>query len=173
MLFRSKDWPGIADGWITLTFRTWKSPQAVAGRRYRTPVGMIEVSDVRQVTSIADIPVSDLARAGEPDLSGDGPWTRVEFHFAGDDPRTALSQSTDVTGVVVRPELEPILRLIASQPGVRAADLAASMGRERLPFKVDVRKLKALGLTESLPVGYRLSPRGEAYLRCTPSDTAR
>jgi hypothetical protein len=28
-----------------------------------------------------------------------------------------------------------------------------------------VRKLKELGLTESLPVGYRLSPRGEAYLR--------
>jgi hypothetical protein len=38
------------------------------------------------------------------------------------------------------------------------------MGRERLAFKTDVRKLKALGLTESLPVGYRLSPRGEAWL---------
>jgi hypothetical protein len=27
-----------------------------------------------------------------------------------------------------------------------------------------VRKLKALGLTESLDVGYRLSPRGEALM---------
>jgi hypothetical protein len=35
---------------------------------------------------------------------------------------------------------------------------------ERLPFKANVRKLKALGLTESLDVGYRLSPRGEALL---------
>ena len=45
------------------------------------------------------------------------------------------------------------------------ADLAASLGMEKLPFKRDVRKLKELGLTESLPVGYRLSPRGRAYLR--------
>jgi hypothetical protein len=28
-----------------------------------------------------------------------------------------------------------------------------------------VRKLKALGLTISLPIGYQLSPRGEMYLR--------
>jgi len=54
---------------------------------------------------------------------------------------------------------------IAAAPGTRAADLAAGFGRERLSFKADVRKLKALGLTESLEVGYRLSPRGRAYLR--------
>ena len=57
-----------------------------------------------------------------------------------------------------------MLRLIADRPGVRAGDLAAESGRERLEFKADVRKLKALGLTESLEVGYRLSPRGRAYL---------
>jgi hypothetical protein len=47
---------------------------------------------------------------------------------------------------------------------VRAADLAASVGREKHPFKVDVRKLKELGLTESLERGYRLSPRGRVLL---------
>ncbi len=57
-----------------------------------------------------------------------------------------------------------MLRLIGDRPGVRAGDLAAELGRERLAFKADVRKLKALGLTESLEVGYRLSPRGRAYL---------
>jgi hypothetical protein len=56
------------------------------------------------------------------------------------------------------------LDLIARRPGVRAADLAAELGRERLPFKADVRKLKRLGLTESLEVGYRLSPRGRAVV---------
>ena len=56
------------------------------------------------------------------------------------------------------------LAMIAARPGVRAADLATSIGRERLAFKADVRKLKALGLTLSLEVGYRLSPRGRAYL---------
>lgn len=34
-----------------------------------------------------------------------------------------------------------------------------------LPYKADMRKLKALGLTISLPVGYRLSPLGEMFLR--------
>ena len=57
-----------------------------------------------------------------------------------------------------------MLRLIAEKPGVRAPDLAASLGRETLPFKRDVRKLKELGLTRSLPVGYEISPRGRAYL---------
>jgi hypothetical protein len=56
------------------------------------------------------------------------------------------------------------LALIAGNPGVRAEDLAASVGREKMPFKLDVRKLKEMGLTESLRVGYRLSPRGESLL---------
>jgi ribosomal protein S19E (S16A) len=42
--------------------------------------------------------------------------------------------------------------------------VAPDPGRERHPFKTDVRKLKELGLTESLEVGYRLSPRGQALL---------
>ena len=57
-----------------------------------------------------------------------------------------------------------VLALIAERPAVRAGDLADALGRERLAFKTDVRKLKALGLTESLDVGYRLSPRGRAWL---------
>lgn len=44
------------------------------------------------------------------------------------------------------------------------AGAAAELGRERLPSKADVRKLKMLGLTESLEIGYRLSARGRAYL---------
>ena len=60
------------------------------------------------------------------------------------------------------------LALIAERPAVRAGDLAESLGRERLSFKADVRKLKNLGLTLSLEIGYRLSPRGEAYLAHGP-----
>jgi hypothetical protein len=62
------------------------------------------------------------------------------------------------------PWTREVLRLIAARPGVRAPDLAASLGRETLPFKRDVRKLKELGLTVSLPVGYEISHRGRAYL---------
>jgi hypothetical protein len=56
------------------------------------------------------------------------------------------------------------LRLIAEHPGRRAGDLADMAGRERLEFKRDVRKLKELGLTLSLEVGYELSPRGRAFV---------
>jgi hypothetical protein len=62
------------------------------------------------------------------------------------------------------PWTREILQLIASRPGVRAPDLAGSLGRDTRPFKADVRKLKELGLTHSLEVGYELSPRGRAYL---------
>ena len=58
-----------------------------------------------------------------------------------------------------------MLACIAAEPGRRAPDFAARFGREVQPFKRDVRKLKELGLTISLLVGYELSPRGEAYLR--------
>ena len=57
------------------------------------------------------------------------------------------------------------MRLIADRPHVRAPDLAASVGRDTAPFKNDVRKLKALGLTISHSPGYELSPRGHALLR--------
>ena len=59
----------------------------------------------------------------------------------------------------IGPWTRAVLAVIAAQPATRAADLAAGFGRETLPFKTDVRKLKNLGLTESLEVGYRLSPR--------------
>ncbi len=52
------------------------------------------------------------------------------------------------------------LALLQRCPGVRAGDLADEVGMDKARFKARVRKLKSLGLTESLEVGYRLSPRG-------------
>ncbi|WP_037069684.1 hypothetical protein [Pseudonocardia acaciae] len=189
MLFEQSFWPGIADGSITLTFRRWKGPRAVAGRRHRVPGGMIEIDDVRQVDpeSITD---DDASRAGyrnavalAADLRGepDQPLFRVAFHHVGIDPRTELAAADRLTDEQVAeldkrlarldaasrhgPWTAATLAAIASRPGVRAGDLAEGLGRERDPFKVDVRKLKNLGLTLSLEVGYRLSPRGIAYRR--------
>ena len=59
---------------------------------------------------------------------------------------------------------QPTLEAIANSPGTRAGDLAAAQSRETPKFKTDVRKLKAMGLTISLEVGYQLSPRGEVVL---------
>ncbi len=50
----------------------------------------------------------------------------------------------------------PVAGAVVFYPGCKALLKA--------PFKVDVRKFKEMGLTESLDVGYRLSPRGRAVL---------
>ena len=118
----------------------------------------------------------DVVLRGDPAL----PVTRIRFHRDGDDhdPRAALAASTDIDVDAIARRLDRMdassphgpwtratLELIAARPATRAADLAAALGRERDDWKRDVRKLKELGLTLSLEVGYRLSPRGEAYLR--------
>jgi len=106
---------------------------------------------------------------------------RITFHRAGADPRIALrskrtisaADRAEIDAKLTRldrasprgPWTSTYLALIAKRPATRAPDLAASLGMETLPFKLNVRKLKELGLTHSLPVGYRLSPRGRAYLR--------
>ena len=194
MLFQARFWPLIVDGSVTVTFRRWKRCQVVAGHRYRTGhriVGrqMIEVEAV-DVVDPARITRADARRAGFPDaaavraeLRGDAdlPVYRIRFHRVDEpDPRSVLAATADLTPAD-REEIDrrldrldrasshgpwtrATLTVIAAQPGTRAADLAAGFGRETLPFKTDVRKLKNLGLTESLEVGYRLSRRGEAYL---------
>ena len=67
------------------------------------------------------------------------------------------------------PWVRNYLAVLERCPGVRAADLADEVGVDTARFKANVRKLKALGLTESLEVGYRLSPRGNALLRALKS----
>jgi hypothetical protein len=192
VLFSKRFWPGIADGTVTLTFRRWKRPQAVAGRPYRTAAGIIGVTSVTVVTP-DEITDADAAAAGYADaaslvadLRGEPgqPVFRIEFKLAtGPDPRAQLAATAeldadDVTTISNRldrldrasssgPWTRATLRLIAEHPARRAGDLAELAGRDRDPFKLDVRKLKNLGLTESLDVGYRLSPRGRAYLDAT------
>jgi hypothetical protein len=197
MLFEQRLWAGLADGSVTVTFRRWRRPRAVAGGRHRTPAGVLAVDAVAEVDSAA-ITEDDARAAGfaslaallrQLDRHGDGPVYRVDFHHAGADPREALRQADDLSEeelAGLRARLDRLdraardgawtvatLRLIGERPGVRAADLAMAAGRERLPFKADVRKFKELGLTESMEVGYRLSPRGRALLARVGSPRAR
>ena len=192
MLFEHRFAPHIADGTVTVTFRRWRQRQVVAGRRYRTPGGIIEVEQIDEVDP-ATITNRDARRSGYPSaaavhdaLRGDpaSPVYRIAFHAVDEpDPRAELAahdalSPDDITEITKRldrldrasshgPWTRAVLDAIAARPETRAPDLAASFGRETAPFKIDVRKLKNLGLTLSLPVGYRLSPRGEAYLTAT------
>jgi hypothetical protein len=190
VLFEQRFWAPIAAGEVTVTFRRWKRRQVVAGRRYRTAAGIIEVTALDIVTP--DAITEDDARAGGyasaealiADLRGtpDLDLYRVRFHAVDEpDPRAALAADADLSTEDVT-ELDrrlarldqasrhgawtlAVLRLIEARPEVRAGDLADEHGQERLAFKADVRKLKNLGLTISHGVGYSLSPRGAAYLR--------
>ena len=55
--------------------------------------------------------------------------------------------------------------LIGTKSGPVSERLADQPGWDRLTLKRDIRKLKSLGTTISLDVGYRLSNKGEALLR--------
>jgi hypothetical protein len=185
MLFRPADLAAITSGEVTVAFRRWKRPMAKAGGSQRTPAGVIAFDAVERVDEVTP---EDARRAGfaDPDAAWkmlakrEGYLYRITLRLAGPDPRVALREDAaldaaaraEIAARLARldkasrhgPWTEATLRAIEAAPGVRAGDLAATLGRERLPFKTDVRKLKALGLTESLEVGYRLSPRGRAYL---------
>ena len=58
-----------------------------------------------------------------------------------------------------------MLAAIEKQPGVVSQVLAKGLGCERDWLKPQVRKLKNLGLTISLRVGYEISPRGRVVLQ--------
>jgi hypothetical protein len=185
LLFNRRALDGIAAGEIDLAFRRWKKPTVKAGGTLRSRAGVLAI-DAVEPTSRRRISAEDAHRAGFrsraellDSLRPEGRLYRIEFHRVGDDPRVALRESASISKAERatidarldrmdqgrgEPWTRRVLELIAEHPETLAADLAASLGMEKLPFKRDVRKLKELGLTESMPVGYRLSPRGRAYL---------
>jgi hypothetical protein len=142
-------------------------------------VEAIERGEITDADAVA-AGFADLDRLlGFVDRRASGTIYRIRLRVAGSDPRVALRESLpdeeqlrEIERRLARldrasshgPWTQAVLRIINDQPEVRAADLAPQLGRERLPFKLDVRKLKELGLTESLPRGYRLSARGLAAL---------
>jgi hypothetical protein len=177
VLFKRAQLDGIAAGTVTLAFRRWERARVRPGTRLRTAVGVVAIDAVEAVDEIT---AEDARRAGFDSaaaalrpLRKTGTLYRIELHLAGPDPRVALREGEPTAADFARlermgPWTYEVLRAIAERPGVRAPDLAASFGRETRPFKADVRKLKELGLTESLLVGYRLSPRGRRVLARGP-----
>ena len=193
MLFRTAFHEPIRRGSVTLTVRRWKRPQAKEGGTYRLHSGgVIEVlaldridrSEVtEEVARAAGYPspgalLDEVERAS----GGEGDLYIVGFRYAGNLPDARAELAADdaltpdaVAALVARLDqmdhghawTRETLQLIHDHEGMRAAELARRMERETQRFKTDVRRLKALGLTESLEVGYRLSPRGRALLDAT------
>jgi hypothetical protein len=187
MMIRPAELAAIKRGEIDLAFRRWDRPRVKVGTRLRTGVGLVEVTTVDRVT-VSSLRAEDARRAGSTSLAAlkeavayrdDRPLWRIGLRHAGADPRESLRDQVPDSGVIA--ELlawmdrldrasaagawtRATLEIIDRSPGVRAPELAEELGRETQEWKRDVRKLKEKGLTESLAIGYRLSPRGEAVL---------
>ena len=178
----------IASGGVTVAFRAWLRPTVKAGGTLVTPVGQLAIDSV-EIVDPESITDGDAVRAGASDAhavraslrEGDGRRVyRIEFHVVGADPRIALREhaeleetewatlETKLAAMDRRSAEGPwtiaTLDAIGELPGVVSTTLAERVGLPRPEFKLRVRRLKALGLTESLGVGYRLSPRGVALL---------
>jgi hypothetical protein len=187
MMLRPVELEAIRRGEIDLAFRRWERPRVKVGTRLRTAVGVIEVIGVDRVP-VSGLRATDARRCGAQSLAAlkqalagrsDRPVHRVRLRYAGRDPREVLRETVptaeEIDAVLagldrldaaspVGPWTRTTLRIIDANPEVRAPDLAAELGRATPEFKRDVRKLKERGLTESLAIGYRLSPRGERVL---------
>ncbi len=188
MLIRNDVLERIVSGVIDTQFRRQKRPTVKPGGTLRTRLGMLAIVDVEQI-ELDEVTDDDARRAGAADAAEvvadlqskpEGDFYRVRLRYAGADPRLELRADDrltddDVARLTARLDrldrastsgawTRTTLELIRDRPFVRAPDLAASLGRETLPFKNDVRKLKALGLTISHSPGYELSPRGHALL---------
>ena len=163
MLFKDAQLDDIRTGRVTVSFRRWRQPR-------------VRVGSVYKVRSDLAIRVLAVARRDE-----DPALFRVDFERCDvpADRRAALARTEptdeDIEGLLAKlADMDRrsrgaawtarTLELIRDEPGRRAADLAAKLGLPTLELKARVRRLKALGLTESLEVGYRLSARGAAFI---------
>lgn len=193
MLFAARFHDGLRAGTIDRTIRAWSRPQVKVGGRYAIHgVGMLRVTSVAPV-ALADVDDDDARRSGFDDREHlvaelhrksrrpvGATVYRIDFVHDGPDDRPDPGADGELTDIevddldrrldrmdaraAVGPWTAATLAAIAAGPGRRSADLALDLDRVQADLKADVRKLKRLGLTHSLGTGYRLSPRGAAYL---------
>lgn len=187
MLIKDEVIEEIKAGKITVLFRRWRRPGAKAGGTHLTQGGVIGIDSVEVVTE-DEITEMDAREAGfiskdallsHLDYRND-PIYRLRVYFAGEDPRIELRENDDLSDTEINaiidklrkldanskrgPWTESYLQVIHNMPNTYSGVLANFLGLDIPSFKPWVRKLKALGLTESLKPGYRLSPRGEKVL---------
>ena len=193
MQFTQDSHAAVADGTITVTFRLWKRLHAKVGGQYAVGAVVIEV-DAIEMMPFSAITRTDMRRAGAKDreslrtraahagpIDDDTLLYRIEFHVVGAKPtrgHVAMDETEldEIDAKLDRMDARSsfgawtrtVLGLIGDLPGTVSTELAAICGRPRPGFKLDVRKLKALGLTESLEVGYRLTPLGAQVVNRAP-----
>jgi hypothetical protein len=185
MLIKDEVVEKIRTGKVTVLFRRWSRPGAKAGGTQMTQGGVVGVDSVEVVTE-SDITDADALASGYTDAADlithlnyrEDPIYRIGVRWIGEDPRIAMREGvedSDIAEIIAKLEkmdrtskrgawTQSYLEVIRDMPATYSGLLANYLGISQADFKPWVRKLKALGLTESLEVGYRLSPRGEKVL---------
>lgn len=181
---------GITNGRITLVLRRWDAPRVKTGGTQRTVAGTIRIDAVTEHAGGYRVTAAEARAAGYPSAASaqrdlDKRPARhtyvIAVSFLAPDERPDLAaddrlSEADVAAIGARlarwdaatqPWTRQYLEMIGANEAVRAPDLAERVDLDVPRFKRRVRQLKALGLTISLDVGYRLSPRGRAYLHLT------
>jgi hypothetical protein len=158
------------------------------GGTQRTVAGTIRIDDIAEYPGCYRVTAAQAHAAGYPDArTAQKDLDRrpakhtyvMTVSYLGPDERPELAaddrlSDADVAAIAARlarwddaaetPWTRDYLEMIGGNEAVRAPDLAARVGLDVPRFKRRVRQLKGLGLTISLDVGYRLSPRGKAFL---------
>lgn len=189
MLFKKKILYLIASGKLTVAYRRWVRPTVKEGGSLKTPIGVLSISSVKEVKPSS---VSEKAArlAGyeslkelrdELDQKDSGVVYKIKFKFSGTDPRVLLREKGNFSKeewLKLKDQLErydkyskstpwtlTTLKLIQKYPETPAKTLAKKMNLDTKKFKINVRKLKNLGLTISMGTGYKLSKRGWSFLK--------
>ena len=186
MIFKVHQLKEIKGGTITVAFRRWEKANVKKGSTMKTAVGVIRVTDVEQIKENS-ITKADATKAGYESVNSllkalnkiaSGSVYKVKLKYESEDPRIELREKTDLADEDFKklmakldrldktrgPWVLIVMKLIKRYPERRAGDLAEIMKMDKLDFKVNVRKLKNLGLTISHEIGYSLSPLGDVVL---------
>ena len=189
MLFKQVHLDGIRSGKVKLAFRKWKVPAVKKDSLVKTGIGIVQIVEIVSITA-DKITAADAKNAGYESLEKlqaqleavtQGEIFKIKVRYHSEDPRIVLREQASLTEAefeVLKGRLarldrydkeggwtHRLLVLIRDHPKLRAADLALKTGREKEWLKLNVRKLKNIGLTVSHDPGYTLSPLGEEFLR--------
>ena len=188
MLFKKKFLDLIEQGEIKIAFRKWTRPSVTESKTLLTPAGLLRIKSVK-IIDYDQISSHEIVQAGYADrkeldkelaIKETGDIYKIEFDLEGVDPRIALRKNSNISNAEMTKILDKLKRLDTSgkvknwtfkvldlldrEPGKYAIEYSTQLGYEKEWFKLNIRKLKNLGLTISLTDGYEISPRGNVVL---------
>lgn len=189
MLFKEIHLSGIKSGKITLAFRKWKKASVKIGCLLHTSIGLLEIHKIEPIHE-NDITNEDALKAGfadKPELlksftqNSTGTIFKISVGYHSADPRIKLREQTKLSEqqfTDLKKKLErldnqskqghwtrTILLTIKDNPNLHAIGIAKLTGFEKEWLKLNIRKLKNLGLTISHNVGYELSTFGKIFIQ--------